>query len=307
MLNNIESEARSRILIVDDEPVNLEVLAAVLEDQADIHFATSGQMAIDMLLKIEVDLILLDVLMPDMDGYEVCKTLKNDPQTANIPVIFVTGKTNQIDEAAGLKCGAIDYVTKPVNPLIVKVRVQNHLDLKKYRDKLESQSFIDGLTGISNRRYFDVKLQDEWKRCVREKSPLTIIMSDIDFFKPYNDHYGHVAGDVCLQKVASAMNSVILRPADYLARYGGEEFAIILSGSDGEGASHVVKNLQTVIRALKEPHSKSTVSDFVSMSFGVASMVPTVEVKPELLIQAADKYLYQAKTEGRDRFVIGPG
>jgi len=305
-LSNRNSEEPSRILIVDDELVNLEVLAAVLEEQAEIHFATSGQMAIDLLSKIKIDLILLDVLMPELDGYEVCTILKNDPQMQNIPVIFVTGKTNQKDEATGLTCGAIDYVTKPVNPLIVKARVQNHLELKRYRDKLESQSFIDGLTGISNRRYFDVKLQDEWKRCARDKSPLTIIMADIDYFKPYNDFYGHVAGDNCLQKVANALSSVILRPADYLARYGGEEFAIILSGSDGEGASHVVKNLQQAVRGLKEPHSKSSVSDYVSMSFGIAFIVPTINDKPETLIQAADKYLYQAKEGGRDRFVIGP-
>ena len=301
MLIERQIDAPSKILIIDDEVVNIEVLAVVLEKQADIHFATSGEMALDLLSRINIDLILLDVQMPVMDGYEICRKLKSEPQTSNIPVIFVSGKTNQDDEAAGLGCGAIDYITKPVNPLIVRARVQNHLELKKYRDKLESQTFIDGLTGISNRRFFDEKLDEEWKRCIRDKSPLSIIIADIDYFKPYNDHYGHVAGDECLQKVASALHNVINRPADYVTRYGGEEFAVILSGSDIDAATHVASRLQYAIKALEEPHATSLVGKNISMSFGVASLIPTNDSIAEDLIRAADKCLYKAKENGRDR------
>lgn len=295
--------ANTKILIVDDEPLNIEVLSETIEDLGDIIFATSGQSAIDLCIEQRPDLVLLDVMMPEMDGYEVCRQLKALPETKDIPVIFATALSDENDEAKGFEIGAVDYVTKPISAPIVIARVRNHLELKRYRDYLEQIAFIDGLTSIPNRRRFDEHFQSEWQRGVRREASLAILMLDIDFFKPFNDHYGHQAGDDCLVKVAQALASSVHRPGDLVARYGGEEFVCVLPDTDLAGAEIIANTLRKSVNALKVPHEFSSVTDHVTVSIGAAAVKLEQSMKPEELVEKADKNLYEAKETGRDRVV----
>jgi PleD family two-component response regulator len=230
---------KQSVLIVDDMVSNIEILSGVLGSEYDVLFATSGKDALDIAHDQTPDLILLDVVMPDMDGYEVCAKLKADEKTRDIPVIFVTAMDQEEDESKGLNAGVIDYITKPVRSSIVKARVRNHLELKRYRDLLKELSTVDGLTGIPNRRRFDEVLESEWRRARRNQTPLSLLLMDIDFFKAYNDHYGHVAGDDCLRQLAKGLAEIVRRPADLVARYGGEEFVLLsnLGCKPGPGES----------------------------------------------------------------------
>lgn len=191
------------VLIVDDMTTNLLILSDLLKDEYQIKIAKNGQKALDIVHSSdEVDIILLDIMMPDIDGYEVCRELKSNPKTKNIPIIFVTAKDNDEDEEYGLNLGAIDYITKPFNKAIVKLRIKNHLELKLKSDLLEELSMYDGLTHIPNRRFFDEVFQSTYKEVKRENKSLAVLMIDIDFFKLYNDNYGHGKGDEALKKVA---------------------------------------------------------------------------------------------------------
>ncbi|MEN6628728.1 MAG: diguanylate cyclase [Sulfuricella sp.] len=290
------------ILIVDDPPTNIQVLAEALREDDRVKVATSGQAALDLIDKQgPPDLILLDVMMPRMDGFEVCIRLKQNPATKQIPVIFVTAKNEAADEEFGLKLGAVDYISKPFHLPIVKARVQNHLTLKLKTDLLESMAMLDGLTNIPNRRRFDEALDVEWKRALRAGSSLAIIMMDIDFFKNYNDRYGHGVGDACLKKVASALAVTVSRPGDLVARYGGEEFVVLLPETGAEGARLLAENLCNQIEALKIPHEYSGASTWVTISVGYASATPSQEGKESELLDAADQMLYRAKESGRNR------
>ena len=247
------------------------------------------------------DLILLDIMMPGMDGFEVCERLKSNPITADIPVIFVTALNEMEDEAKGLDVGAIDYIRKPFSLPIVAARVKNHLELKQHRDLLRNLSSMDGLTGIANRRRFDETLEKEWHRAARASVPISIVMIDVDSFKAYNDHYGHVAGDECLRVVAQVLQTCFARSSDLVARYGGEEFAAILPGTDEPGAAIAAQKAVDEMRYREIEHVRSAAADVLTVSAGVASTIPTPGSSREFLIQAADRMLYQAKTEGRNR------
>jgi diguanylate cyclase (GGDEF)-like protein len=295
---------KQTILIVDDQPTNIEVLSSILGDDNDILFATNGNDALEVARNQAPDLILLDVVMPGMDGYEVCRRLKDDEKTRDIPVIFATSMDQEEDESKGLCIGAIDYVTKPLRASIVKSRIHNHLELKSYRDSLKMLSAIDGLTGIPNRRCFDETLESEWKRARRSQSPLSLLMLDIDFFKAYNDHYGHLEGDNCLRLVARGLASVVRRPADLAARFGGEEFALLLPETYSEGALWTTNRIQEKIRLLEIPHEYSSVSKYVTLSIGAATIIPTDTQIPSDLIKAADTMLYEAKQHGRNQIKI---
>jgi PleD family two-component response regulator len=205
-VNNKMTSTKANILIVDDERTNINVLGSILEKDYEISIAVNGEQALKLISKNpDLDLILLDVEMPGMNGYQVCETLKNDPLTKHIPIIFITGNTEEEHEKKGLELGAVDYITKPFRQAIVKVRLKNHLQLKRQRDLLEHASNHDALTGIANRNRFNTCLQNEWQRGSRLQSHLSLIMLDIDYFKHYNDHYGHVAGDDCLHQVAQSI------------------------------------------------------------------------------------------------------
>jgi diguanylate cyclase (GGDEF)-like protein len=294
--------ARQSILIVDDAPVNIEVLSEALATDYEVLFATSGQEALNIAFEENPDLILLDIVMPNMDGYEVCAQLKADPRTMAIPVIFVTAMDQEEDETRGLAVGAIDYLTKPIRPPIVRARVHNHLELKRYRDFLEHSSSTDGLTGISNRRCFDEFLEREWGRATRNHSPLSLILLDIDFFKAFNDHYGHLAGDDCLRQVAHGLARSVRRPADLVARYGGEEFASLLPDTDAKGAAWMANHFLETMNAMNIPHARSELADHVTLSMGVATLIPLVGQSSSELVLHADQLLYEAKKNGRNQF-----
>lgn len=297
--------AQATILVVDDAPENLRVLSAVLKDQYRIKVATNGERALALAASDDPpDLILLDVVMPGMDGYEVCKRLKSDPKTAAIPVLFVSSRDEEEDEARGLDAGGIDYIVKPVRPSIVQARVKNHIELKRSRDLLERLTTVDHLTGISNRRRYDEYLELECRRATRDGEPLSLIAIDIDHFKAYNDHYGHPEGDACLIAVAQALAATVTRPTDVVARCGGEEFACILPGTDASGAAGLAEQMRQAVASLELPHQGSAPHGCVTISLGVATWVPEPGQSPQLLADAADRALYQAKADGRNRFVV---
>jgi diguanylate cyclase (GGDEF)-like protein len=292
---------RQTILIVDDERVNIEVLGETLSSDYEILVATSGPEALKIAFEQIPDLILLDIVIPDMDGYEVCARLKADSRTRAVPIIFITAMNQELDEAKGLTAGAIDYITKPIRPLTVKARVNNHMELKRYQDFLEDLSTTDGLTGIPNRRKFDEFLQREWGRALRNQTPISLVLIDIDFFKAYNDHYSHLAGDDCLRLLARTIASSVRRPTDLVARYGGEEFTCLLPEVDSEGADWVAKQILERVDNLKIPHTYSAAADHVTVSMGVATMIPKTGENATVLIQKADDLLYEAKRNGRNQ------
>lgn len=303
--NTVGARERARILIVDDMPDIVKSLNAILEGDYDVSFAMHWEKALEIAERMQPDLILLDILMPDMDGYEICRRLKSEPVTRDIPVIFITALVGEADEEKGLATGAADYITKPFHPTIVTLRVQSHLMLKLQRDQLAALTMTDGLTEIPNRRRLDLQLDAEWRRCMRNHSPLATIMLDIDQFKAFNDNYGHTAGDECLRRVAQALNSVPHRPGDLVARIGGEEFICLLPGTDAEGAALMAERLCNVVRELKIPHSFSPVTDHVTVSAGVGIVEPTRDGDPAAVIKQADKKLYEAKKAGRNQ-AVGP-
>ncbi len=293
---------KQTVLIVDDSPVNIQMLGQLLKDEWNVKVATNGKTALNIATSEDPpDLILLDVMMPEIDGYKICQILKASDDTKDIPIIFVTAMSQQEDEAKGLELGAIDYITKPYNVSIVKARVRNHLELKHYRDLLKDASLIDGLTGIPNRRRFDEVLKSEWKRAFRDKKPISVLMADIDYFKRYNDHYGHLEGDECLKRVAECLQNTLKRPADLAARFGGEEFVGILPATTAEGALKIAETYRESVEALQVEHQESPISDYVTISVGVATIMPSEEQGEEKLVRRADDALYEAKEAGRNQ------
>lgn len=292
---------RPRILVVDDQPTNIQTLYQILKGDYDVSMATDGLQAISLCHRRPPDLILLDVVMPGIDGFEVCQRLKADPATRDVPIIFVTARDSTEDETQGLEMGAVDFIGKPVNPTVVRARVRTHIELKRQTDILRSMAFNDGLTRVANRRWFDERLQVEWLRCRRNKLPLSLVLLDLDHFKAYNDRYGHQAGDDCLRAVAAAMKSRLGRPADLLARYGGEEFVCLLPETPPEGARAKADDLGRAVLELGIAHADSMTADVVTISRGVSSAMPAVESNPAELLQRADEKLYVAKRAGRNR------
>ncbi|MCP4352870.1 MAG: diguanylate cyclase [Desulfobacterales bacterium] len=290
-----------KILIVDDTPGDIKIIGEALKQDRKVIFATTGEDALSLAMESPPQLILLDIMLPGIDGYEVCRRLKSDKKTQDIPIIFITAKNRQEDEAMGLGLGAVDYITKPFFLPIVKARVQTHLELKQHRDMLERLTSLDGLTGIPNRRRFDEYLDHEWKKAVHESASLSVIMMDIDYFKPFNDNYGHCAGDECLREIAEALEKSLERPADFVARYGGEEFSVIMPEADIKTAVSTAETIRANVEALDIKHLYSRIAKHVTMSMGAASAFPTHDGSPTSLLEAADQLLYKAKTEGRNQ------
>ena len=450
MNTNSETENKGNILLVDDIPDNLQLLRDwLLKLGYTVRSVTSGRMALKTVQVKRPDVILLDIKMPDMDGYQVCKALKKDESLRTIPVIFISALDDVFDKVTAFNLGGIDYITKPfqleevvarlenqltiqrqqrllekeiskrkeaeevlyqsrallssilnssldgiaamqavrdprtgdiedfrclvVNPVIARAfdskredmigklalkkflsrfepelftrfveivetgepfkrdfyspsgesywyhfvavklgdgfaitirditaRKQVEMALQEANHKLELLANLDGLTQVANRRCFNERLQREWSRLAREQQPLSLILFDVDKFKSYNDYYGHLAGDDCLIKIAQALQQQVHRPADLVARYGGEEFAILLPNTDLAGGINVAANIQQIIHNLAIPHQHSNVKDIVTVSLGIASLIPTLEVPPDTLVAHADQALYQAKEYGRD-------
>lgn len=297
----MKAQSKASVLVVEDDTTIQALLTAVLGADCEIYAAKSGEAALNLAAEHLPDLVLLDIGLPDMDGREVCRQLKAHPRLEQVPVIFLTGRTSGEDEIEGLQAGGIDYITKPINPAVLKARVRNHLELKRSRDELVMLARTDGLTGLYNRRTFDDLLAREWRRLTRTGGLLSVIMMDVDFFKLYNDTYGHGGGDVCLQRVSQAAVGALQRPADLVARYGGEEFVALLPETSLEGALAVAEAIRTAVIALQIPHSASKAAPHVTLSLGAASIIPNVNMEPAALLGVADQQLYVAKSEGRNR------
>lgn len=296
---------KPQILIVDDEPINVKILVEALRKDYRIKAATRGNEALAIVTSDDLaerpDLVLLDVMMPKMDGYEVCRQMQENPQTRPIPVIFVTAKRDIEDEEKGLALGAVDYIYKPFAIPIVKARIRTHLNIKHQSDLLESLAMLDGLTHIANRRRFDEAICAEWRRARRESSSISLVMLDIDHFKLFNDHYGHGAGDLALRSVAETLTNAAKRPGDLVARYGGEEFVAILPNTDVEGARYVAERFRLAVEACGIEHAYSPTADHITVSIGFATMVGCAGDLSEVLIASADRMLYLAKASGRNR------
>lgn len=303
---NYKSEHGSTILVVDDTPTNIQILAAALKKQHEIMIATNGSDALELLQdERKPDLILLDVMMPQMDGYEVCRRIKQEPELSNIPIIFVTAKDRVEDQQSGFDLGAVDYITKPFDLRLVGARVAAHLRLKLRWDDLENLAMVDALTGIANRRTFDDVLQREYGRAARSDEPLAVLMIDVDNFKAYNDHYGHGAGDECLRRVAQALRAELRRAGDFIARYGGEEFCVILPNTEEAGALNVATRLRAAVTGLAISHAHSGVADHVTVSIGAAARRLSANSGERSTIhREADEALYAAKSQGRDRVTL---
>ncbi len=294
------TDLKPKVLIVDDERLNINVLNELLRDDYKVMVATSGEQALNVVKKDSPDLILLDIMLPDMNGYAVCRHLKNNEETQNIPIIFITIRNNVEEETLGFDLGAVDFISKPFNNAVVKARVRTHIKLKQKSDLLENLVSIDGLTEIPNRRAFEDLRVREWSRGRRTEVSVSAVMIDIDMFKQFNDNYGHSVGDECLVRVAKALSVSVLRPGDFVARYGGEEFAAILSNTDFEGAMLLAERFRAAVAALKIPHAYSEVAPYITISVGVASAIPSDDTSQEVLFAAADRMLYDAKKEGRN-------
>ena len=304
------------LLLVDDDPAAILVLSRILSEFADQRFATSGEVALRLAEETPPDLILLDSEMPGMGGFGMCATLKARPALADIPVIFVTSHKELSLELAGFALGAVDFITKPMVAPVVLARVKAQLAIKAAIDQLRGFSTTDALTGIANRRQFDVSLDREWRRTWRGGGPLALLLIDVDHFKLYNDTHGHQAGDACLQAVAAALKTCATRPSDVLARYGGEEFALIVPQTSPAGAASIAQNILAAIASLALVHGRSPTAPHVTVSIGVATYDDIVfgwsladiaadgvdhgaTTTPADLLCAADQALYRAKNAGR--------
>ncbi|NVM78547.1 diguanylate cyclase (GGDEF)-like protein [Duganella sp. SG902] len=294
-----------RILVVDDAMENIQILHHALREEHEVLFALDGEQALQIAHEQQPDLILLDAVMPGMDGYAVVASLRASPRLQDIPVIFVTALSQPEDETRALESGAVDFISKPFNVAVVRARVRSQLTIKRQADAMRELSKTDGLTGLANRRNFNDTIDAEWRRCARAGLPLSLIMIDIDHFKLYNDHYGHQAGDACLQLVSAAMRRCATRPQDLLARYGGEEFILLLPQEGADGAEVVAKRMLDEVAALALPHAASPTAPVVTLSMGLASILPPTDgIDVETLIRTADANLYRAKQTGRNRYCI---
>ncbi|MFP4461833.1 MAG: diguanylate cyclase domain-containing protein [Thermotogota bacterium] len=294
-------QKKQTVLIVDDVTQNIVILNNTLKAAYNTLFAKSGEEALKIARENKPDLILLDVMMPGMNGFEVCKELKKDEALKNIPVIFVTALNDTGNESEGLNLGAVDYIRKPYNIDIVKLRVRNHLKMKEYRDELIRLSNTDRLTAIPNRRAIMEAFEREIKLSIRNQQPIGFMMLDIDFFKNYNDNYGHIAGDVTLYEVAQAISKILERPTDMVGRYGGEEFLCILPNTDKKGVMKKSQDILEAVSGLGIPHQYSDVSCVITISIGACSLVPELNKTVEYYVDLADKALYHSKNTGRNK------
>lgn len=315
---------RITVLLIDDQAMISEAVRRALQDEKDVdfHYCQNPTMAMQMATEIKPTIILQDLVMPEIDGLMMVRFFRVNPETAQIPIIVLSVKEEASIKSEAFSIGANDYLVKLPDRVELIARIRYHSKAyinQKQRDEafkalqesqdrlaaanytLQRLSSLDGLTGIANRRRFDEILKQEWQRAKRNGTSLGLIMLDIDFFKLYNDHYGHQGGDDCLKKVARVLENSLKRANDMVARYGGEEFAAILPETDESGAVMIAETMRTTLQDQQIPHLKSKVSDYVSISIGVATIIPPRDAEPESLILLADQALYKAKEDGRNR------
>ncbi|HEB85857.1 MAG TPA: diguanylate cyclase [Gammaproteobacteria bacterium] len=330
-----ERASRIVVLLVDDQAMVAEGIRRMLVDEdMDFHYCSDPKAAIQTAADIGATTILQDLVMPGVDGMTLVRFYRNHPATRNIPVIVLSTREDPKIKSDAFNNGATDYLVKLPDKVELIARIQAHsrsfmaqmerdaafaelhnmqkqleeanAQLQLQNEELDRLSSQDGLTGIANRRHFDQVLEAEWRRADREQTMLSLIMTDIDFFKLFNDNYGHQGGDDCLKQVSAALQKTICRPGDLVARYGGEEFVLILPNTPVESAMIIAEKLCASVRELKIKHELSKVSDVVTFSMGVATMIPAPGMVSGLLISAADQALYEAKEEGRNRVCRAP-
>jgi len=290
-----------KILIIEDSKLNREILNKILHREYIIVFAHDGEEALGKVESENPDLILLDIVLPGIDGFNVLLKLKSNEISSSIPVIIITGRSNTDDEVKGLKLGAVDYITKPFHEVVVKARVETQERILNQMRMIEKLSFIDTLTNIPNRRQFDLNLTKEWNRARREKHPVCALMIDIDHFKMYNDTHGHQQGDVALKTVADIITSSLKRSTDIAARWGGEEFSVLLPNTTIEGAKHIAEDIRKSIETASVPCHETASEHKITVSIGTAQIQPGSDNSSTELIMLADTALYKAKETGRNR------
>ncbi|MDR2546187.1 MAG: diguanylate cyclase [Lachnospiraceae bacterium] len=286
------------ILIVDDEKMNLDILGEILAPMSQLLIAKNGKQALALAEKHVPDLVLLDVLMPEMSGFEVIAGLKASSNTSHIPVIFITGLSNDEDEERGFFLGAVDYITKPFNKTIVKARINTHIRIIDQMRTIEQIAFIDPLTKISNRRGFDKLFNVEWEKAIVSKNPIGFMIIDADKFKNYNDTYGHPQGDVLLQVIASVFAEMAPRPEN-AARWGGEEFVMMLPGKDIDETEAIAEKVRKEVEALLVPNESGEMT-VITVSIGINSVIPEEGTDIGSYVKKADEALYVAKASGRN-------
>ena len=291
-----------KILIVDDSIVQATQLMAILADEYDVTIAQTAEEGLRHVSSESYSLILLDVVMPGMDGFTLLKKLQEEIVTQSIPVILITSLSDVEHEQYGLVLGAVDYISKPFNPHIVRARVNTHIKLYDYRREVELRSMTDQLTGIANRRRYEGYSVEKWHEAVRLKIPFSVCIFDIDHFKRYNDTFGHPAGDKVIAAVARTVASRLHRTTDFFARYGGEEFVAISMGDPGEKIFHYLNKIRQAVEDLRIAHDPS-VAEWVTVSVGGVTIVPTMETPYSVYLKIADTMLYDAKKHGRNQVV----
>ena len=315
------------VLLVDDQPLVASLLQRELANEKDIsiHYCQDSSQAVGTAEKVGPTVILLDLNMPGIDGLTVCRFIRAHPATRDIPVIMLSSNDDPVTKAAAFTAGANDYIVKLPDAIELIARLRYHsaayvnklqrddayralrasqMKLAELNMQLLKLANVDGLTGIVNRRHFEERLAEEWLRAWRNRHPLTLIMFDVDWFKQYNDKFGHLEGDECLKRIASSAQEIISRPADTVARYGGDEFIVLLPETDSSGATIVAEKLRADVENLHLPSPDSAISPYITISLGVTTIVPAANSAPDACIKLVDEALYRAKNAGRNRLSI---
>jgi diguanylate cyclase (GGDEF)-like protein len=285
----------SLILIVEDNYTNIQHLGKLLTDEGyDAAVAVNGQKALEFLKEKKPDLVLLDVMLPDMNGYELCARIAEDPENTHMPIIFLSARSEKEDVIKGLKLGAVDYIIRPCNPLELMARIRTHLELKKLREKYYNLSIKDDLTGLYNRRFFIESLKQEIERFRRYGNPFTLALMDIDDFKETNDTHGHIEGDRVLRDLSDMLQKSI-RKTDIAGRFGGDEFALLFPETPAEQAMQLMERIASVLRERERP---------IYLSIGVTECISGMDLNEEhdieTVIGRADRALYQVKRNGKN-------
>ncbi|WP_111636596.1 GGDEF domain-containing response regulator [Marinomonas shanghaiensis] len=291
-----------RVLVIDDEKINLKIIGDMLNDDVHIIMAKSGEQGIRKAIEYQPDLILLDVVMPEMDGFETMSRLRHNVQTSAIPVIFITALNDASHEEKALLMGASDYIQKPLHTNIVQARVRLHLELVKQRKLLEELANIDPLTALANRRKYQDVIADEWQNAIHNHRCISLLVIDIDNFKQYNDCYGHATGDTVLKQVAAVLANQVADKG-LVARYGGEEFVIVLPGYSQEASIEIARYCMQDVESLNLVYSHEEFSGKVTVSVGGATKVPTTKCDIDDFFNMADEMLGVAKKSGKNKIL----